>query len=340
MKNFNNKTALLLLAFALLFLNSCNTNDDGIFFDDSDGVAIIDDNNTGDDNSGGGSTDDNQQTGNDGEITLYSVSKGDISKIKDYKVSGVDLEFQKDINKHKQIWTLVKKIVPLNQMEKMSEFMIYNGDVSGSAGYVIETNSDLSKWQMGIAIDYAFEGSFNADGELAYTIIHEFGHILTLNDTQLNATISKQNCANYFPGEGCSNATSYINEMYQKYWKDIENDFSEAQDDQSKQEAFYNKYSDRFVTNYASTNPGEDIAEVFTTFVTKKEKPSGSTIAERKILLMYDRAELINFRTHIRKNLNLRGKGANNTFILPEPGTWKQANTFGNSKKTKCRHKH
>ncbi len=343
MKKLKNLTWVIVFSVSILFFYSCN-NDDDLFLNnavenvntenENNGNENSESNDNGDSNSNSG----NQQQGNDGEITLYKVTNGNITKVTDYKVTGSDLEFQKDTNKHNEIWDLVRKVVPLNQLEKMSEFMIYNGEVSGSAGYVFEKTADLSKWQMGIAINYAYEGGFNNKGELAYTIIHEFGHILTLNDVQLNASISQGDCNNYYPGEGCAKENSYINELYQKYWKDIKDEHTKAQDSQNGQEDFYNKYSNRFVTNYASTNPGEDIAEVFATFVTRKEKPSGATIAEKKILLMYNRNTLVDFRNHIRKNLNLRGKGSAQSFVLPEPGSWKQAKTYGNPKKTKCRH--
>ncbi|MDE1206719.1 hypothetical protein [Tenacibaculum larymnensis] len=52
---------------------------------------------------------------------------------------------------------------------------------------------------------------------------------------------------------------------------------------------------------------------------------------------MYNRKELVNFRNHIRKNLALRKKGDAVAFALPQPGAWKQANSFGNPHKTKCR---
>lgn len=331
MKLFKNIIWIVLFSTSVVFFNSCSKETNPVTAD-----VVGDNGNDGsDDGSGSGS---GQLTGSQGEITKYKVENGSISKIGDYKVSGKDLDYQKDVAKHNQIWELVKKIVPENQLVKMSEFMIYNGEVTGSAGYVVERSSDLSKWQMGIAINFAFEGGFNAGGELAYTIIHEFGHILTLNDVQLNSAISEANCTNYYPGEGCAKSNSYINELYQKYWKDIADEHRKAQEDQSSQQKFYNKYQSRFVTAYASTNPGEDIAEVFTNFVVKKDKPSGATIAEKKMLLMYDRTALVDFRNHIRKNLNLRGRGANASFELPKPGAWKQANTIGNPHKTKCRH--
>lgn len=329
MKKIKRLIIPLFIVLSILVINSCN-NDEAI---------IIPSTAAGNSNDSNSENTNNQEQGNDGEITLYKIDNDNISKIKDYKVSGEDLEYQKDVAKHNQIWDLVKKIVPLSQRKKMGEFLIYNGTTSGSAGFVVQLKKDLSSWKMGIAINYAFQGSFNAGGELAYTIIHEFGHVLTLNDTQLNASITTEKCKSYFPGEGCAKENSYINELHGKYWKDIWTEYEVAKKDQESQQKFYNKHKNRFVTQYASTNPPEDIAEVFATFITKKDKPAGNTIAEEKILLMYQRNELIEFRNHIRKNLQLRGRGNSFAFELPEPGKWKQANTFGNPYKTKCRHR-
>ncbi|MBA6155080.1 hypothetical protein H3Z83_00880 [Tenacibaculum sp. S7007] len=338
MKKIKRLIIPLFIVLSILVVSSCSK--DEIVLSPTDAVGNSGDSGSGNSNSGDSSNSGNQEQGSEGEITLYKVEGDNISKIKDYKVSGQDLEYQKDVAKHNQIWDLVKKIVPLNQRSKMGEFLIYNGDITGSAGFVVEIKQDLSSWKMGIAINYAFEGSFNANGELAYTIIHEFGHVLTLDNTQLDSSISSGDCKNYYPGEGCAKENSYINELHSKHWKDIWSEYEEAKKDQSSQQKFYDKYKDRYVTQYASTNPGEDVAEVFATFVTKKEKPAGNTGAEKKILLMYNRSELVEFRDHIRKNLQLRGKGNSTSFELPEAGKWKQANTFGNPLKTKCRHRH
>ena len=68
----------------------------------------------------------------------------------------------------------------------------------------------------------------------------------------------------------------------------------------------------------------EDIAEVFSVFITADNKPTGDTIADKKVLLMYDSAELVAFRNYTRDNITLRGD-----FELPEPGSWRRATTFG-----------
>lgn len=323
MTRFLNRWTLVLLIFSVSFLGCSNDDDMSVITD-----PIGDNNGGGDDDGSGG-----QQTGTQGEITLYRVSGNDIQKIRDYRVSGQDLAYQNDVARHQQLWGYTKDIVPNTHRNKMNEFMIYNGSVTGSAGYVVQTKQDLSTWQMGIAINYADD-----QNELLYTIIHEFGHILTLNDTQVDASVGSGSCSNYFPGEGCAKTESYINKMHSLYWADVWEEFQDAQNDESSHQAFYVKYQDRFVTNYAATNPGEDIAEVFATFVTRNDKPAGNTIAEKKILLMYDYPELVQLRDYIRENLGSnRGRLRS---ILPTPGSWKKANTLGNAKSSHCRHKH
>ena len=48
--------------------------------------------------------------------------------------------------------------------------------------------------------------------------------------------------------------------------------------------AFYQKYKDQFVDDYAVTDPNEDIAETWAFFVLSP-KPQGDTIADQKIVV-------------------------------------------------------
>lgn len=279
------------------------------------------------------SSDTTDSDGDEGDITLYRVDGTNIIKEKDFKVSGKELELQKDVEKHQEIWELLKKIIPANYMSKMSAFRIFAGEGNGTAGYVFQTKADLSQWEMGIAIDFAYEGGvLNADGELAHTIIHEFGHILTLDNTQVNASISESSCTNYFVGEGCAKEEAYINKLHSRHWADIAEEHSKLGEDQDKQEAFYEKYQERFVTNYASTNQAEDIAEVFAAFVIRNGGVDGNSTAEQKIGLMYEHNELTGLRDFIRGNTS----AAKGKRFLPVIGAWKTSGTFGNPRLTNC----
>ena len=65
---------------------------------------------------------------------------------------------------------------------------------------------------------------------------------------------------------------------------------------------FYERNRDAFVTDYAASNPAEDLAEVFATFVTEP-RPTGSTTADRKVELLWADPELVELREQIRARL-------------------------------------
>ena len=78
-------------------------------------------------------------------------------------------------------------------------------------------------------------------------------------------------------------------------------DINLIEDDDAYYEAlddFYYNYEDRFLTDYAATNPEEDIAEAFTFFILSP-RPSGDIVAEQKILFFYDYPELVKLRDGI-----------------------------------------
>ncbi len=233
----------------------------------------------------------------EGSLTLYRVTEDDISKIKDYSVGADLLPFQQDYGKHIQMWEFVSRLIPLSERDKIGEFEVFHGG-NGLAGYVLPIdNNDLGKWRFALAIDLAENlESIDFEALFTYVTLHEYGHVLTLNDEQVQVSASDA-CPDYFTGEGCSRSNSYINRLYELGWKDIYNEL-----DENNPEALYEKYKDRFVSDYAATNPGEDIAEVFAFFVTQQNKPSGNSIADQKIKLLYEFPELVKLRNEIRSN--------------------------------------
>ncbi|WP_103069460.1 zinc-binding metallopeptidase [Aquimarina sediminis] len=329
-----NYIIIIFLSVITISIQSCSKDDDAVAPQENTDVNADNDADGSTGGDTGGDTSGDNDSGNEDEelkmITLYKVDGEKIIKEKDYDVTGRALEFQKDTKKHEEIWELVKKIVPLVYRLKMNEFVIYSAQESGVAGYVVERTKDLSQWQMGIAIDYAYYGGFNVDGELAYTIVHEFGHIITLDKVQVDSSVEPADCKTYFTGEGCSRESSNINNIYQNHWADVWPEFEEIKDEKGRQK-FYNSYKERFVTQYASTNPGEDIAEVFATFVTRASGVNGDSGAEKKIQIMYNDSEMVKLRDYIRGNIAKSSRS-----FLPAPGSWKNANTFGNKKKSHC----
>jgi len=308
---------VLLWIFGILFLTatSCQRDSEFLGFDDFQEEEFEGENNN-----------DNQVDGTQGALTLYKIVNNELVKVKDYDVTQNLKSYQANTLKHQDMWNFFKRLFPQNQLGYFTEFEVLHS-LEELAGYVAPNNgNDLGSWKMGLAIDLAGDlDQVDFTDDFTYTCIHEYGHVLTLNNTQLDAFVGEGSCSNFHSGEGCSNANSYINRIYEIGWKDIYNEFVNIQSD-NEAEDFYQKYEDRFVTPYASSNPGEDVAEVFSVFVTQKNKPIGNSIADQKIKAMYEYPELVQLRETIRQQPELR---------TLKPGSWVKP-----GKKKKCKHHH
>lgn len=255
----------------------------------------------------------------DGEVflTLYSISGDNIDKIKDYNVPAAYQDLQNDYTRHLQMWDYFTTLIPVEHRINITEFLVLEGN-GELGGFVepIEAN-DLSAWRMGLAIDAADDlENINLKEEFAAISIHEFGHVLTLNDRQVDASESETSCSNFHTGEGCSNTLSYINELFEIGWSDIYDEFLDTKENKIYTR-FFRKYEDRFVSQYAATNPGEDVAEVFTYFVTEENPRTGNSIAAQKINAMYQRPELVTLRNQIRQNPAVRAMNINQLHRVP-----------------------
>jgi len=301
-----NLSKILLFSF-LVLLHSCSSSDDDLNPSNSNNNNTTSGNTSGNiGNNGTGTNSQNNPVGSDGDITLYRVQGENIFKIVDYQVSGQNLAYQQDTQEHQKLWRLVKKIIPVNHRTKIGEFLIYNGSVNNTNGLSVQINNDLSKWKLGLAIN-------NAKGDqqkLIYTIVHEFGHILTLNNSHINSMIRENNCTNFYSYLGCSKSNSYINKFQNQFWLGIWDSFLVAQDNGSLGiQNFYNTYNNHFLTSNSAINPEEDIADVFATFVTRKNNSNENSITEQKIQFMYNYSELVSLRNYIRTNLGATSGG-------------------------------
>ncbi|AWW00285.1 putative zinc-binding metallopeptidase [Arcticibacterium luteifluviistationis] len=239
----------------------------------------------------------------EGGITLYKVDGESITKEKDYPVTGSDLQDQANTQKHQEIWDLTKKIITPEYLAIIKEYVLYNGVSQESDAYVAKITDDLTQWQYGVAINYAYEEGFNNEGALQKSITHEFGHLLSLNDSQLDASISEANCPNYYPEDGCAKTGSFINTFYSTFWTD---NLVKEFDNNSDNTTFFENNKDKFITEYAASSPIEDFAEVFAYFVLHDMPSSNSTaIKDLKILSFNEYPELVKIKTTIRARLNL-----------------------------------
>lgn len=287
----------MLFLLTLLVFTACNKED---YYPDEDFNFTEDDFDP--DFDDGGSEGDEE-----GALTLYKINGDAITHIKDYEVPSNLKNYQDDKGRHQEIWDFVTRLIPSDARGKISEFEIFFGD-NELLGYVVPIDeNDLSRWKFALAIDVAGDLTTIDFGELFTLVtIHEYAHVMTLNDEQINVGGSPESCNAFFTGEGCSKSGSYINRLYDLGWADIY-----ANHDHDNPEATYERYKDRFVSDYAATNPGEDIAEVFSFFVAQADAPTGNTIADQKIKLMYEFPELVEMRDRMRASGTVNGLSAN-----------------------------
>jgi hypothetical protein len=222
---------------------------------------------------------------------------------------------QKDTKDQQKAWKLFAALIPQQDRQTVSEFVVFTDGESNTLAAVDYAKSDPTRWA--IQVDIA---DLKDEHALAFTIVHEFAHLLTLNSSQVafDADIAQhpddQNllnqkaalCNAYFTGTGCSLPDSYVNVFYNRFWTDINADWQKVDALQYEDDAayynglydFYLKHRGQFVDDYAVTHPTEDIAESFAYFIFSP-KPAGNSIKEQKIKFFYEYPELAELRNQI-----------------------------------------
>jgi hypothetical protein len=246
-------------------------------------------------------------------LVTYNVSGDAISDPELVSPIPESLEgLQQDTATQNEIWQFVVDVIPADQRTGLKRFVIFTDGVNNTLGAVEQTGNPHD-WILELDIEDATNFP-----NLSTTLIHEFAHLLTLNDSQVEPDYEVLNnpndqsiydresasCPTYFLYGGCSLPDSYINAFFRRFWQGI---FSEWQTintetDQAvlnqKLDHFYQEHADRFVSNYAATSPEEDIAESFMYFIFEP-KPSSADIGRPKVLFFYNYPEMVVLREHI-----------------------------------------
>lgn len=245
----------------------------------------------------------------DGEsVTTYKIVDGEFIKIYDHPVDPEYLSWQQDTVKHQEIIAQFKKIVPEEFFDRINSFSLYLGNIDGlnSLGRVFYLMGKRDVFDFEIAIDKAYSVPFNSELGVNYTIAHEFGHVLTLNNTQASITdFNEDNCHNYFD-ETCFYSDSYLNVFYQNYWVPILTDYNNS----SSYKTYYENHPTEFVSEYAASQPAEDIAETIMMYVLNSVNFTGTTVADQKVKSMNNYTDFQEIRTFATSNIpnsSLRG---------------------------------
>lgn len=246
-------------------------------------------------------------------IISYTIKNGKlILEQKPVLKNKVYIDYQNNVAIHEKILKLIKSIIPSKYFKLIQHLEITTDGKGNMEALVTQTNVEKDKWLITIDIADALndEGLFD-EKKIVGVLIHEFAHILTLNNTQVEHREANNDDKTLIMDVGVAKEISYLNQFYNQFWVDIYDRFNEIKQlkDQDKLyielEQFNKKYRSRFVNEYAQSDITEDIAETFRLFVLE-EKPQGKTVVEEKILFFYSFKELVQMREDIRKALALK----------------------------------
>lgn len=191
---------------------------------------------------------------------------------------------------HSDAWDRWTELVPTSARWRVARFEAIAGL---SDGQVEPISNSLQVWSLRIA---------QLDAELLdVALIHELGHLISLGPSQVIPATDpsiEQECVTYFSVEGCTIEGGVFDRFVSRFWS--VQDGWESGDEAAVQR--FGETPDSFVTRYAATNPGEDIAETFVFFVYRL-RPSSSTVADQKIALLWEFPDLLQLRQSLRQTL-------------------------------------
>lgn len=204
------------------------------------------------------------------------------------------------------LWRRFVLLIPPEQRTDIRRFIVFKSRFTDGFVGPLPRRSDV--WELGLRRSLIFEP------ELDEVIVHEFGHLLTLTSDQVpphqRPRRARPKCRTFDTGEGCALPGSYIKLYVDEFWratgtmrawKRVDRIQNQRRYDIASRR-FFRQRRDQFVTRYAATNPGEDIAESWTSFVLH-DVPTRGAIAAEKHRFFERFPELVELRAQILANV-------------------------------------
>lgn len=196
------------------------------------------------------------------------------------------------------LWEQAGALLPEGSLTVFDTYSVFTDGSDGVVGYVYwnETDSGLT-W--GLALDPA-----DADDTAFFqeTILHEYFHYLSLNDSQAEYGTAGDGSTYAEPDfDMVTRSDSYLNQFYTAFWSDILKDERLTNPDSLQ---FFPRHYTEFYDDYSSTSPSEDIAECFACYVLFEdgwETDYEDDLWVRKINWFDQFEELRAFRSQVRE---------------------------------------
>jgi hypothetical protein len=191
------------------------------------------------------------------------------------------------------VWhTFTRVTTPQVAGRMMTEFRAGDAPTSDTLAYVY-ASTDPTRWILAANLATSDDPT-----QLIATLVHEYGHILTLGVDEVDP--ASNSCATLVLDEGCAARDSAIATFQSQFWAPYGDTAPDAaNDDSNVGEAFYQAHEEDFVSDYAATNVVEDVAESFMTYVLQ-DHASGASISAQKLRFFENYPKFVAERERIR----------------------------------------
>lgn len=165
--------------------------------------------------------------------------------------------------------------------ENLKEWRVFKNDNS-DLGAFVELIAGTDEWVVGVNRENFDSTDPQLTRAFANLFVHEYAHILLFEETAFERAYTQQ----FWTAEDARHSVRVAG----------------ASDQFSVLSRYYDLNRARFVSDYATLSPEEDMAETFVAFV-REGKPTGTTIRDKKINQFYTSAFFVKERTLLRANL-------------------------------------
>lgn len=197
---------------------------------------------------------------------------------------------------------LFTNLVPAELRTSLKKIDVYNNN--GTAAYISFEEDSINTHILGLNADEMIDetSSFMERYQISLLFIHELAHLISMQEDQVS---NYGVCFNPL-GEtfDCHREDSYMNRFNQLFWSNVDiyfRDNSNKSDDDLAQ--FYELNEGNFLNSYAASNPYEDFAESFMTFVTEYRPEAQESGLDKKIMFFYQYDEMILIREALLENM-------------------------------------
>lgn len=198
------------------------------------------------------------------------------------------------------VWETFTRIATPEYTSKMfASYRVGDAPDSDTIAYVSPSDEVPGAWVLAANLAYADDEDL-----LRTTLVHEYAHVLSLNDDELDPEWTT--CTTLELAEGCAREGSAILDFQHAFWDAYENAPETENNDAEIADAFYAEHEDEFVSAYAATNVTEDFAESFMAYVFENSDVDSSTSPVAAKLAFFDEhEELARIAAGIRAELGL-----------------------------------